>query len=164
MLDFLRGVQLELPTSKRELRGLWREADFYGLDGLKHLIPLDAFEPDLQPNFDFESYGSRVLEGHKEVVAALDNLFSKLPKNSSWIAVVANPQRERLLHQNTSRSRPILRYAMSEIIGSAVPAFCTERIRLELRPDGHTTSSNIQVQLSEQVSWRMVLSSYLYCM
>lgn len=83
VLDFLGGPHVELPTDDKELRMLWHEADFYGLEGLKHMIPLLLLDPGLQPSFDFKSYGTSVVEGHKEVVAALDNLFSKLPREPS---------------------------------------------------------------------------------
>jgi BTB/POZ domain len=74
VLEFLRGHEVELPSDPRELRLLWKEADFYGLEGLKELIPKQPKLP--QPEFDFLG---RLLEGQEELVMALDNVLSSIP-------------------------------------------------------------------------------------
>lgn len=112
MLDFLRGAHLQLPSCEKELHRLWHEADFYGLEGLKDLIPALERRPR---SFDFQSYGMDLLEGQEEVVAALDNLLLKLPNHPDWMPVLGNTQRGRLFRTCTTPRPAFLLYAITTL-------------------------------------------------
>lgn len=46
VLKYLRRDEILLPKDQRQLRQIWNEADFYGLDGLKHLLREHGLLPE----------------------------------------------------------------------------------------------------------------------
>jgi BTB/POZ domain len=92
VLDFLRGHEVELPSDPRELRLLWNEADFYGLEGLKELIPRQPNLPLKLPQPAFNFFG-HLLKGEEKLVMALDNVLSSIPPFPFWALLLRRPSK-----------------------------------------------------------------------
>eukprot|EP00884_Botryococcus_braunii_P011775 jgi/Botrbrau1/20599/Bobra.113_1s0025.1 len=164
ILDYLRGFPLDLPTSDKELRKVWYEADFYRLEGLKKMLP--SYGLLLHPAFDLDCDGAGTLEGQgagaARLVEALDHLFAMLPDIPSWSFFLGLPRRVCL--------RPVSGAAIvsfkllghgSFVGGNFQPPWSSIKVRRELlAPDGRGKVELIALREEQKILTEIEVRSY----